>query len=315
MKSLSECRILVVGDIMLDKYVVGEVTRISPEAPVPVVHVKDTYYTLGGCGNVVNNIASLGAHVTCISQANTNDNNGEKVKILLKEAGDVHFSLHHTVTPTIVKERIISRNPHVQMLRVDTETFYEFDPKCFPLNDLKREDFDIIIISDYAKGMITNELISQLHELDADIILDPKPSNWDCYKIKSNFNKIEIITPNKKEYDELINLSGDLQYFDLNFNHVIKTLGKDGMVHMNKGFVYNHISSEPIDVYNVSGAGDTVVATLALCISMGFDILSAAQVANECARYVVSQPGTSVVPLKIFNDSFDRVKKELNSGD
>lgn len=311
MKSLSELRILVVGDIMLDKYVVGDVNRISPEAPVPVVHVKDTYYTLGGCGNVVNNIASLGANVLCISQINTEDENGNIIKDLLNK-DNIHFSLHHTVSPTIVKERIISRNPHVQMLRVDTETYYEFDHNCLNMNDLKREKFDIIIISDYAKGMISNKLISKLHELETEIILDPKPSNWKSYIFKE---AIDIITPNKKEYEEIINLSGDIKYFDDNFKHVIKTLGKDGIVYTKKGFIYNHISSKPVDVFNVSGAGDTVVAMLAICISMGFDILSAARVANECARYVVSQPGTSTVPLKIFKDSYNRVIKELNLGD
>jgi len=311
-KLVNQVNILVVGDIMLDKYVVGDVERISPEAPVPIVKVRDTYSTLGGCGNVVNNIAALGAKVTVISQFG-NDEAGEKIRSLLRRYDNVKASLFDSRVPTIVKERIISTNRDVQMLRVDTEHFSQFDASRLNDKTVDKDDFDIVIISDYAKGMISQDLLRYFVKF-GDIILDPKPVNAHMYQnikaINKRDNYVEIITPNESEFNEMT--KDNLRYFN-HFSHVVKTLGKKGMEYRDASMTKYNIKSRPIDVYNVSGAGDTVVAILGVCIGKGYDLMTASRIANECARYVVSQPGTSVVPKNIFNESLERVVMELKS--
>jgi len=309
-KLVNQVNILVVGDIMLDKYVVGDVDRISPEAPVAIVNVKKTYSTLGGAGNVVNNIASLGAKVTVVSQVG-DDNDALIIKTYLLRNDNIKFTLFRSEGPTIVKERIISTNRDVQMLRIDTEKFTQFDASRLNDKTIDKDDFDIVIISDYAKGMISRPLLKYFSKF-GDIILDPKPINRHIYQNAKAFtrrdNWVEIITPNESEYNEIAH--SDPEYFD-QFTHVVKTLGKKGMEYRDASMTKYEIKSRPIDIYNVSGAGDTVVAILGVCIAKGLDLVSASRITNECARYVVSQPGTSVVPKNVFNDSYERVMKEL----
>lgn len=310
MKSLNNVNILVVGDIMLDKYRVGDVNRICPEAPIPVVDIKEEFSVLGGAGNVVNNIAALGAKVTVVSQIGADDA-GEEIKNHIENNKNIKYSLFHSGVPTIIKERIISTNRLVQMLRVDTEEFSQFDASRLSDKTIDKDDFNIVIVSDYGKGMISQDLLKYFVKF-GDIILDPKPVNAHMYINKKAITKrdnfVEIITPNESEFNEMTKTN--LKYFN-HFSHVIKTLGKRGMIYRNNIKEDYEIKSHPVDIYNVSGAGDTVVAILGICMSMGLDILMSARVANECARYVVSQPGTSVVPLQIFNDSFDRVMREI----
>ncbi len=298
MKDTGEVKILVVGDIMLDKYVVGDVSRISPEAPVPIVKVTDEYCTLGGCGNVVRNIAALGAKVHCAASVGK-DYAGEKIEELLRECGAVDILTYQSET-TIVKERFIADQRKVQMLRVDREVTDPIDSKELieeiDIHMMGDENYDIIIVSDYAKGLITWDLMEHLRSLNIPIIVDPKPQNINLY------GRVLMLTPNVKEWQEMQMITIPESEFAL------ITEGRDGMtlLDIRQGIGKTKIAGEPVEVYNVSGAGDTVAAVMAICLGMDIHPEKAARVANSCAAYVVTQPGTSIVPKNIFQRSMNK---------
>ena len=298
MKPIEDVRILVVGDIMLDKYVVGNSIRISPEAPVPIVHVMDEYYTLGGCGNVVRNIAELGAQVDCLASIG-NDESGMKVKDELERIG-ANPVLIFGSKMTIVKERIIADQRKTQMLRVDRECIKNvhhsqvisvFESQC-------THKYDMIVISDYAKGMITDELMAYLkQEYNHKIIVDPKPSNARMY------NGVYMITPNENEWAQMLFSSA---YVLDCVGYIIETKGKRGMVVMdNQADESWNIDAEAVPVYNVSGAGDVVVAMISVCLSHGLNVLDSAYIANKCAGYAVTQPQTCVIPKDKFKEIYE----------
>ena len=285
MKKLEDTNILVVGDIMLDHYIYGNAERLSPEAPVPVVKVTKEYYNLGGCGNVARNIRKLGPNVTCIAAVGK-DKPASIIHKELKKLG-ITKKIVETDEVTTQKIRIVANQGHTQIVRVDKEK-----TKPVKLGDIEiGNGFDIIVVSDYAKGMITADLMHRIKELNIPIIVDPKPSNMWLY------NDVFMITPNKKEYDEIC-LSSE-HPFSKNIRYVLRTLGKEGMELMEEEETYS-IPSIPVDVYNVIGAGDTVVSVMAVCISIGVEVSVAAKIANDCARYVITQPGTSTIYKKAF---------------
>jgi rfaE bifunctional protein kinase chain/domain len=299
MKNIEDIRILVVGDIMLDKYVVGDVERISPEAPVPVVKVTEEYHTLGGCGNVVRNIAETGAKVDCAASI-SNDYYGERIIALLNQIGVGDLLIKESEI-TIVKERIIADQRKIQMIRIDKETTGE-EIEATPLIEeieSRNKKYDIIVVSDYAKGVITWGLMEYLYKLDIPVIVDPKPQNDYLY------NRPFMITPNKKEWIPM-------EIEDrVKPEYVLITEGKEGMTlidYRSSIIGRTKIEAEPVEVYNVSGAGDTVTAMMAVCLSIGLTPLKSAVVANKCAAYVVTQTGTSVVPKDIFNSILNENK-------
>jgi rfaE bifunctional protein kinase chain/domain len=294
LKKLKDVNILVVGDIMLDRYIVGEVKRISPEAPVPVVHVNNTYHTLGGSGNVIRNLRELGVNVTCCARIG-NDQNGaliidelNKSKVNSKVVVDVEY-------PTITKTRVIAGERQVQMLRIDEE---EISCKKDDLvyNSLhylyKNETFNMIIVSDYAKGFVTFEVMEKIRKFGVPIIVDPKPSNNILY------HDVFMLTPNEEEYNIMSLMSSAI--LGKNIPYILKTMGRKGMDLINKNNEKIYIPTTPLDVYNVSGAGDTVIAVVATCLSIGLDVEHSARVANKCAGYVVTKPGTTVIPKTKF---------------
>lgn len=289
MKHRTDCKILVVGDIMLDKYVVGEVIRISPEAPVPVVNVTTEFSTLGGCGNVVANLIELGVSVSCCSIIGT-DEAGKIIIDKLDNLGcEMLFIAHHTEKITPIKERIVANHRLTQLLRIDRENHIQLNPiGLVTTEDISNSNYDIIIISDYNKGTITEELVTILKKTKIPIIVDPKVDNIQLY------NDTYMITPNNREYDEIIERNNEF-----NNEFILKTLGKDGMQLIYNGHILD-IPSTPVDVYNVSGAGDTVIAIVSTCISMGIAPLTSAKIANDCARYVVQKAGPTIVPKNIF---------------
>lgn len=291
MKRLEDLNILVIGDIMLDKYVEGEVERISPEAPVPVVHVYNEYSTLGGCGNVVRNIRELGPKVACLSSI-ANDDNG---KIVLQKLIDLGVSplLIDECEKTITKERIIASERKIQMIRVDREVVKPIDPQelidaldC----DFSCSEFDIVVISDYGKGVVSKDIIEFLEECECKYIVDPKPKN------QLHYGHPFMITPNEKECKEM---GGANQLLINGARYVLETKGKRGMTLYDDNQDWE-IDSEEVDVYDVQGAGDTIVAVMATCLSMGWNPLDSSIIANKCAGYVVTKPGTSVIPKDEF---------------
>lgn len=289
MKKIEDIKILVVGDIMLDQYILGTVERISPEAPVPIVKVSEEYETLGGCGNVVRNICKLGAQVSC-SASIARDNAGATIIEQLNGVGAKSLLVPESKTTT-VKERVIADQRKIQMIRVDREDTAKINYTWLTDEIMKgQEEYDIIVVSDYAKGVVTSGLIEFLQSMKIPMIIDPKPQN------KSIYGYPFMITPNEKEAKEM---GGAKSLIANGANYVLETRGRNGMI-LFEGADQYAISAEAVEVYNVSGAGDTVVAVMAVCISMGLNPLEAAEVANKCAGYVVTQTGTSTVPKNIF---------------
>jgi len=283
--------IMVIGDIMLDHYLVGSVNRLSPEAPVPIVNVNREYHRLGGCGNVVSNLTSIGCRCSCISSIGE-DKNGELIEQVMESNG-IHFLPVYNNGPTTTKTRIVEDQRHIQMLRYDLETIEErFIERIF--NKIEWKFYDLIVVSDYNKGCITPYVMKFLKSLHIPIIVDPKPRPESSELYKDVF----LITPNEKEYREMDKI--DCLY-------TLETLGSKGMVLMSNDsdFCPVHISCEPVEVYSVCGAGDTVVASIAACISNDIDIVTSAKIANKCAHYVVTKPDTVTLPKEIFEEAVE----------
>jgi len=291
-------RFLVIGDIMIDRYTVGEVNRLSPEAPVQIVDVKYQYDVLGGAANCARNIATITGEntVDILGYFDPMDDAGMKVQEFLKKDG-IYFYLMatHYSKPTTIKERFFACNQ--QLLRVDTENKEEvpFDnePEKSFFIQLNLEQYDYIIISDYAKGVVTQNLMNYLAPYKDKIIIDPKPENWGKYP-----SGPLLVTPNIHEHNKMLYP----QPFDP--QHILVTKGKDGMS-LHSRLSYNSqetkdIKSNTVQNSEVIGAGDTVSAIMAICLRMGFTMYASARIANECAGYVVSQPGTAIVPKNVF---------------
>lgn len=290
-------RFLVIGDIMIDRYTVGEVKRLSPEAPVQIVDVKYQYDVLGGAANCARNIATITGKdtVDILGYFDPMDDAGKKVQELLKKDG-IYFYLMSTnySKPTTIKERFFACNQ--QLLRVDTENkeevFFDDEPEKEFFIKVKPEQYDYIIISDYDKGVVTQNLMNYFRSYRDKIIIDPKPENWAKYP-----SGPLLVTPNIHEYEKMLYP----QPFDP--QHILVTKGKEGMTLYYKTMADTQsqdIKSNLVQNSEVIGAGDTVSAIMAVCLQMGFTMYASARIANECAGYVVSQPGTAVVPKLVF---------------
>ncbi|VVB82631.1 FAD synthase [uncultured archaeon] len=295
--NFSNAKIVVIGDVMLDKYIFGNVSRISPEAPVPIITVNEETYRLGGAANVAANISSLGGNVSLFGFVG-NDENSKILSSLARETGIKYFfDANHKTT---VKERIIGREQ--QMIRLDRE---DNSQKYFPsrmLESLKREslDSDVIIVSDYAKGCVTEDLIKVLKSFNKKIIVDPKPQNTFLYS--NSF----LITPNEKEALEMsskkdVYSAGKYLKDNLNCN-VLVTRGEKGMILFSDTQI--EIPTVAKEIYDVTGAGDTAIATLSLALSCGSSLEEAVILANHSAGISVGKLGTSAV-------SIDELRKEF----
>ena len=287
-------KILVIGDLILDKYVEGEVERISPEAPVMIVNKKSENYLLGGAANVAANITSLSGS-TILTGFIGKDKEGEKI-IKLAEKKKIKLIPEYT-SKTTKKTRITCQNQ--SLLRIDDEDIAD---KYFNPNLIKPEinKTDLVIISDYGKGAITSNLMKLLENKKT--IVDPKPKN------KNLYSGVFLITPNTKEALEMsycseVHQAGEKLKKELSTN-VIITKGKDGMSIFNKG--QRDIPTYAKEVYDVTGAGDTVIATLGLALASGADLNQATIIANYAAGIVVAKRGTSRANLSELKEQLLR---------
>lgn len=301
---IGACKVLVVGDVMLDKYYFGEVSRISPEAPVPIAHVIKVEETLGGAANVVHNLALLGCQTSIIGQVGA-DNHGEIFLGKLKDIGADYSGVLETLKPTTTKIRVISG--HQQMIRLDFEDASELDGAA---SDKLLENFsaqlpnvDAVIISDYGKGVCTKkicrEIIGACRAQKKFVVVDPKGDNWQKYFDAS------FITPNLKEFNAVLpkKIPNDNAQIEEAARHVIDEFNLSGLVvtRSAKGLslVYGertvHVTARAQEVFDVSGAGDTVIAVFALALAGGLDSEAAAYLANVAAGVVVAKVGTYAV--------------------
>jgi len=301
-------KFLVIGDLMIDRYVVGKANRISPEAPVPVVDVKFQYDVLGGAANCARNISAItGKGTVDIAGAFGQDEAGESVQKLLKEDG-IKFWYMPNNNPTTIKERIFADNQ--QLIRIDIEDKTEIDfyhektTHIALTHQMLEEEYDMIIVSDYAKGVVSRKFMDWIGAYKDKIIIDPKPENWALYP-----EGVLLVTPNESEYHQMRWRHPALP------QNILITKGDRGMTLMERTSngtldVAEHIKGEKVFDSEVIGAGDTVTAIMAICLQRGLSVLRSAKIANKCAAYVVSQKGTAVVPKDVFEDIFDEYVEE-----
>jgi rfaE bifunctional protein kinase chain/domain len=299
----SKARVLVVGDVMLDRYWFGEVSRISPEAPVPVVLVseKKEQLKLGGAANVAWNCKELGAQTRLLSVVGR-DEPGEKLEKLLQEMG-VPASLHHDRgLATTQKLRVIGRGQ--QLLRIDFEKPPSSEVLAAKLQDFRKalQDCSVVILSDYGKGGLTHisEMIQSARRAGKRVLVDPKGDDYARYKGAS------MVTPNKSELQEVVGRWRDEKDLHsrahalrekLKMEALLLTRGEEGMTLFTKGRPVS-IKAEAREVFDVTGAGDTVIATLAVMLAAGLGLENAVRVANRAAGIVVGKLGTAAASYK-----------------
>ncbi|MBI2139402.1 D-glycero-beta-D-manno-heptose-7-phosphate kinase [Candidatus Woesearchaeota archaeon] len=302
-------KILIVGDLMLDRYILGDVTRINPEAPVPIVEVREERSVLGGAANVASNVVSLGAKAV-LGGVIGKDAAGEAVLKGLREKGiDAGSVIAGEKKPTTQKVRVVVQNQ--QLLRIDYEknNYVQKQTEEKLIGKIKSIalDADAIIISDYAKGTVTHALIEALRQFSDSkiIIVDPKPKHalW--------YHGFTLVTPNTKEAVEMAQNDEDAHIHEIGKSlmsqfgaNILVTRGEFGMSLFEKDGKITDIPTKAKEVYDVSGAGDTVVAVLALAISSGASLEEAAIIANYAAGIKVGKKGTAPV-------SFEELKKVL----
>lgn len=310
LERLSMARVLVIGDLMLDHYIWGDVSRISPEAPVPVVHATRDTWTAGGAANVALNLASLGVRTSVLGYIGE-DEAGYRLRGILEERG-VH-DLPPPIksdAPTIIKTRVLARTQ--QLCRIDREAgrdSYRLEDDAGSQQHLAAvwPAVDAVLISDYAKGVITQGLVDQILQKAQItpgllVAVDPKPSR------RLSFRGAGLLTPNRHEALELAGLAEPHPHERYPLEEVCRriheeyapqmlviTLGADGLAVCREGKVVQHLPTVAREVFDVSGAGDTVVATLTAALAVGADILDAARLANTAAGCVVAHMGTAPV--------------------
>lgn len=291
-------RLLVVGDIMLDRYWFGEVARISPEAPVPIVRVQRSEERLGGAANVARNAAALDAPTALLGVVGE-DEAGAQIEQLLKEIGIAAHLRRDSAVATIVKLRIIGRQQ--QLLRVD----FEAPPSSIILRDKLSQfhvllpEHDVVVFSDYAKGSLVNvaQMIALAKDAGKRILVDPKGEDFSRYRGAS------ILTPNLSELRHIVgnwsseeDLSARAQNLreSLQLEALLLTRSEEGMTLYTQAAVH-HFPTVAREVFDVSGAGDTVLATLAVMLSKGMSLFDAVSIANRAGGIVVAKLGTATV--------------------
>ncbi len=307
-EKFSYANLLVVGDLMLDRFIRGEVERISPEAPVPVLQVVSEQSSLGGAANVIHNIRSLGGRATACGIVGQ-DNAGKRVVTALRALGASTAGVCMDGSyPTIQKTRIIASPRHQQIVRLDRESRRPVAART--LQRLRAfiaariERFDGVVVSDYGKGTIHEELLDTIadralrHKLV--FVVDPKKENYQAYRSPT------LVTPNQREASEASGIAirdeaslcaaGARLVRKWQAKGVLITRGPEGMSLFRRGGGVTHFPTEARDVFEVTGAGDTVVAACALTLACGASFEDAAVLANLAAGFVVGEVGTVAVP-------------------
>jgi D-glycero-beta-D-manno-heptose-7-phosphate kinase len=303
-KKFSQARILVIGDVIIDHFIWGSVSRISPEAPVPVVNVTHENLLLGGAANVLNNLYALGS-IACLSGVIGTDPIGDKLlELLEKLPSPTEGIIRIPDRPTMKKTRIVAQGQ--QVVRFDREIPGEFTAKIIAklikFISENINNYQAIIISDYSKGMISQLFMDELRDIIPDnmpVIVDPKPNNPERFKgatiITPNNHEAEIISGIKISGPESLKKAASVLLDIFNSEAVLITRGESGMYLLDKNNNVYSIPTVAKEVFDVTGAGDTVIATLALGLSTGLSFVNSATLANTAAGIVVGKVGTATV--------------------
>lgn len=312
--------VLVIGDLILDQFIWGDVSRISPEAPVPVVWVKRESFMPGGASNVANNLRSLGATVHLVGVIG-DDENGAILKGELEQKGIITRGVFVDESrPTILKTRVVAQ--HQQVVRIDREKIDRLDDGAVSKMILYIEgmidEVDAVIIEDYGKGVITPRLLARVIPIARRkgkiISVDPKEEHFNFYK------GVTVITPNNHEASRAVGFeikdnatlkkAGDMLLGKLGCKIALVTLGENGMAVFQKAKPMKHIPTVAQEVFDVSGAGDTVIASFTLSLAAGADPVQAAYISNYAAGIVVGKIGIAVVTPDELLDSMRGVSNK-----
>ncbi len=312
--NFSKIKILVVGDVMIDRYWWGSVTRISPEAPVPIVKLEKMSTSAGGAANVAANLAGLGVKPVLFGIVGDDDESALLSQLLTEGGIGDHFLTPVPGRKTTVKTRIVAHSQH--LVRIDQETNEQISNAdadgILPKIAAILPDIDAVIVSDYAKGFLSDHFLSSLIDLARSsgkvIFVDPKGRDFSRYKGAT------VITPNKREAAEacglemeigdLVSLAGKQLLDELALEALLITEGEDGMTLFSKGSSAAQFDSLAQDVYDVTGAGDTVIATFAAASTAGQTYIEAAKLANIAAGLVVGKIGTTIITKKMMTEFF-----------
>lgn len=307
LEKIAQARVLVVGDVMLDRYWYGDVERISPEAPVPVVAVLKADERLGGAANVAQNVRTLGARCSLFSISG-DDREADSLERLLGNA-DIDCRLHRDkLLNTTVKLRVISR--HQQLIRIDFDSPVSKDTRVKLLAAYLKQlpDHDAVIVSDYGKGGLgyIQEMIQAARDSLHPVVVDPKGDDYSGYRGAS------LITPNRKEFEQVagrfrddrdLEKKGIAMAKDLDLSGVLVTRGEQGMSLMNQDGRVIHIPARAREVFDVTGAGDTVIAAVGCAWAVGSTMEDALQLANMAAGIVVGKLGAATAsPAEILHE-------------
>ena len=314
------CRVAVVGDAMLDVYLRGEVDRISPEAPVPVVRVKDRKLALGGAANVANNIVTIGAKCELVSAVGS-DRAGSTLREMLEGVSAVTRSLVPVGRPTTTKTRVLARSQ--QLVRYDEEDDSDLEgeeiDRLLEALHTAISEADALVLEDYNKGVLVPAVISQgiawARERRIPVIVDPKYRNFFAY------GGATIFKPNRRELESALGAAVDLDHPEalpstferLGVEHLLLTLGERGMALVSADGEIGRVPTTAREVYDVVGAGDTVTAYLATILAAGGTPAEAAVVANFAAGVEVGKLGAvAVTPEEVLDafDDYEAAKKE-----
>lgn len=312
--AMRDRKVVVLGDVMLDEFVWGDVTRISPEAPVPVVEIRRESVHLGGAANVLANLVALGARASVVGVVG-NDAAGERLRTSLRElSAEDGFLVIDDQRPSTVKTRIIAHSQLV--VRADRESRQPVNGKTEAriIESLQHalENADALVISDYDKGVVTPRILAQVLPLAYErvpILIDPKLRNFSAYRPAT------LVTPNHHEALRMTNLENDTDEglseaatrirAELNCDAVLITRGDRGMVLLEGDGDPVYVATAAREVYDVTGAGDTVIATLAAALAAGSSLIEAARLANHAAGIVVGKIGTATADASELINSFN----------
>ena len=314
--NLKDAQVLVVGDMMLDQYYYGSTNRISPEAPVPVVRVESVQDRAGGAGNVALNISALSGKVGICAMVGK-DVAGRTLETFLSEQS-VQNHLITTHLPTITKLRVLSQKQ--QLIRLDfEESFHSIEPVILTQKIKETiNKYNVMILSDYGKGTLhgTKELIAYARSLNIPVLIDPKGSDFSIYRGAS------LITPNRKEFEAVVGACENneeiihkarllVKQYDI--GALLITRSEEGMTLVQNNGEHITIPTVAKEVYDVTGAGDTVIAVMAMAVSCGYDYISAMRLANAAAGVVVGKVGTATLTAQELHDSL-HAQSHINKG-
>lgn len=316
MDSIRDRRIVVLGDVMLDEFVWGDVTRVSPEAPVPVVDVRRESVHLGGAANVLANLVALGANASLVGVVG-NDDAGERLRASLREVSSSQNNDYLVVDehrPSTVKTRIIAHSQLVVRADREFRTPVNGQTELRIIEALRDalQTADALVISDYDKGVVTPRILAEILPnayKRVPVLVDPKMRNF------SSYQPATLITPNHHEALRMTNLEADtdeglheaakLIRAQLNCDAVLITRGDRGMMLLEGDGAPVYVATAAREVYDVTGAGDTVIATLAAALAAGSTLIEAADLANRAAGIVVAKLGTAIASYREVIESFN----------